>query len=142
MRILTPPIVGLLLGLAGEAVAEPAVVSFEFAPLRSDRGQVVCRLYAVAEAWMKVPWRDASVAVRAGRATCSFAEVPPGTYAMSAFHDENGNKKLDTNLLGMPKEGVCASNQAKGVMGPPKWKAASFVYSGGALRQQLVMRYL
>jgi len=41
-----------------------------------------------------------------------------GKYAVSVFHDENSNGKLDTNFLGIPREGVGASNNAKGHFGP------------------------
>jgi uncharacterized protein (DUF2141 family) len=56
---------------------------------------------------------------------------------LAAFHDENDNGKLDTNWIGIPKEGLASSNNAKGRMGPPKWRDASFEYPGGALVQQL-----
>ena len=45
---------------------------------------------------------------------------------MAAYHDENGNGKLDTNFLGIPSEGVAASNDAKGTMGPPSYEKAKF----------------
>jgi len=38
------------------------------------------------------------------------AGIPPGTYAIACYHDENDNGKLDTNFLGIPKEGTGASN--------------------------------
>jgi len=58
------------------------------------------------------------------------------------FHDENSNGKLDTNFIGMPKEGVRASNDAKGHMGPPKFEAAAFKYSGGELVLKVTIHYL
>jgi uncharacterized protein (DUF2141 family) len=42
----------------------------------------------------------------------------------------------------MPKEGVGASNDAKGHMGPPKFDAAAFAYSGGRLELKIKMVYL
>ena len=39
-----------------------------------------------------------------------FRDLPPGVYAVSVRHDENLNGKLDTNFLGIPKEGYGASN--------------------------------
>ena len=30
--------------------------------------------------------------------------LPEGEYAISLFHDENENKELDTNFIGIPKE--------------------------------------
>jgi len=52
--------------------------------------------------------------------------VPLGTYAVTVYHDVNDNQKLDTNWIGIPKEPVAISNNAKGRLGPPKWKDASF----------------
>ncbi|MDR2086592.1 MAG: DUF2141 domain-containing protein, partial [Dysgonamonadaceae bacterium] len=45
-----------------------------------------------------------------------------GDYAVSIFHDENDNYKLDTGMFGIPVEKTGFSNNAKGVMGPPKFK--------------------
>jgi len=59
-------------------------------------------------------------------AQVSFEGVPQGTYAVSVFHDENMNGKLDKNFVGAPKEGYGASNNPKKRMGPPKFDEAKF----------------
>lgn len=51
-------------------------------------------------------------------------DLPEGDYAVSLFHDENGNKKLDTNFLNIPKEAFGFSNDALGIMGPPSFSNA------------------
>ena len=76
------------------------------------------------------------------KAVCDFTGVAPGTYAVSVVHDENSNGKLDTNFIGMPREGVGASNDAKGHMGPPKFSAAAFQYAGGRLDLKIHVNYL
>ncbi|NTW64424.1 MAG: DUF2141 domain-containing protein, partial [Chlorobiaceae bacterium] len=43
----------------------------------------------------------------------TFDNIPYGTYAISVFHDENSNEKLDTMIFGIPKEGVGVSNNPK-----------------------------
>lgn len=43
-----------------------------------------------------------------------FEGVPPGEYAVAAYHDENGNDKLDKNLLGIPTENYGFSNDTRG----------------------------
>ena len=55
--------------------------------------------------------------------TLRFRDVPPGSYALVVVHDENGNGKLDKNLVGFPKEGIGVSNVAKG---RPSWAQAKF----------------
>ena len=51
-----------------------------------------------------------------------------GKYAISIFQDKNGNKKLDTNWIGIPREPVGVSNNAKGSFGPPSFEDCVFEY--------------
>jgi uncharacterized protein (DUF2141 family) len=52
--------------------------------------------------------------------------IPYGIYAVSVFHDENMNGKLDKNFVGAPKEGYGASNNPRKRMGPPPFSEAKF----------------
>lgn len=54
-----------------------------------------------------------------------FTGLPTGTYALAIFQDENGNNEMDTNWIGMPKEGFGFSNDAPVRMGPPSFADAS-----------------
>ena len=74
--------------------------------------------------------------------TYTFASVDTGTYAISIFHDENSDKTLNTNLLGIPKEGVGVSNNAKGHFGPPKYDAAKFDFDGSNKTITISITYL
>ena len=113
--------------------------------LRNDKGQVLCALFSSARDFPKKP--DKAVAratsvISQGHASCGFRGVAAGRYAVSVFHDENSNGKLDTNFMGIPSEGVGASNGAKGHLGPPKFEAAAFPYSGGRLELKITINYL
>ena len=121
------------------------VIHVEISGLRSDKGQVLCALFSSAEAFPKKA--DKAVArltakIAEHQATCDFSGVATGTYAVSVVHDENANGKLDTNFIGMPREGVGASNDAKGHMGPPKFSAASFAHAGGRRDLKIHVNYL
>ena len=59
-----------------------------------------------------------------------FADLPAGVYAVSVFHDENMNEKLDKTFMGVPKEGYGVSNNPKKKMGPPNFNETKF-QSGG-----------
>lgn len=59
-----------------------------------------------------------------------FDPVPAGTYAIRFFQDDNQNDKLDLGLFGIPKEGVGASNDARGFMAAPGLKDMLFEVSG------------
>jgi acyl-CoA reductase-like NAD-dependent aldehyde dehydrogenase/uncharacterized protein (DUF2141 family) len=74
-------------------------------------------------------------AIRSGSATLSIAgqttdvdagRLSPGRYAVSVYQDENGNHKLDSNIIGIPKEPVGASNNPKPRMGPPRFDDCAF----------------
>ena len=44
--------------------------------------------------------------------------------------DENGNKKLDKNFVGMPLEGYGVSNNIRHMMSAPEFKESSFQVNG------------
>ena len=54
-----------------------------------------------------------------------FPNLAPGRYALSVYQDLNGNSELDRNLVGAPTEPFGFSNDAMGMMGPPKFDAAA-----------------
>ncbi len=54
-----------------------------------------------------------------------FNDIPPGTYAIICFHDENDDGKFNRSRLGIPLEGYGASNRAHARLGPPKFKKAA-----------------
>jgi uncharacterized protein (DUF2141 family) len=121
------------------------VIGVHVQNLHGDKGQVICSLFSSPEGFPKDSRkgvRRVTSAISARQASCEFSEIPPGTYAIAVFHDENSNGKLDTNFLGIPREGVGASNGATGHLGPPKFDAAAFQFSGGRLNLEIVIRYL
>jgi uncharacterized protein (DUF2141 family) len=105
-----------------------------------ERGGVVrCGLFG-KDGWLTKPVGAAVVSAKTAKPICVFRGIPEGTYGLSAFHDKNANGKLDTNLLGMPIEDYCASNNARGFMGPPSFEDAKFVYRGGTKRLEARMK--
>ena len=81
------------------------------------------------------------IKIRDAQARCHFLDIPPGTYALAVIHDENMNGKLDTNWLGIPKEGYGFSNDAKALLSAPSFSAASFSYEGGDLALTITLHY-
>jgi uncharacterized protein (DUF2141 family) len=69
------------------------------------------------------------------------ASVPPGTWALAVLHDENRNGKLDKNFVGIPTEGVGASNGAASRLGPPKFEDARFLVGESDLRLGIQLVY-
>ena len=106
---------------------------------RNDEGLVRCGIFG-EKGWLKQPVRSATAAVHGKVALCIFNDVPKGVYGISAFHDENKNGKLDTNLVGYPSEEYCASNNARNTFSAPSFSDAKFNYKGGTLELEARMK--
>ena len=61
-------------------------------------------------------------------------EIPDGEYAIAFFIDANGNKKLDKNFLGIPKEQYGFSNNAMGTLSAPTFEQAKFMVAGNTIQ--------
>ena len=72
----------------------------------------------------------------------TFTSLATGTYAVYVFHDEDNDKKLKTNFIGMPKEGMGVSNNAKGHFGPPKYNDAKFNFNKSEQNITISLTYL
>ena len=68
-------------------------------------------------------------------------DLPPGQYAVNAFHDENGNGELDTNLVGIPAEGYGFANDPVARFGPPDFEAAAVTVDEGSKLAVLTLTY-
>lgn len=82
--------------------------------IKNSTGGVACALFESSEGFPTEYLRSATnimvIKIRDKQARCDFEDIPPGTYALAVVHDENMNGKLDTNLLGIPKEGSARSS--------------------------------
>ena len=113
---------GSALLLAGGAQALDLTV--EVLQARSTQGQVSAGLYAGAATWLGTPLQGQR-APAGERTVLVFRDLPAGRYALSVFHDENGNGKLDRNIVGMPTEPYGFSRDAQGHMGPASFDDAA-----------------
>jgi uncharacterized protein (DUF2141 family) len=132
----------LLWILATVAPAGDATLTVTVDGLESGEGAVRVALYAAADDFLKKEnaLHKATIPIRDGTATWTVDSVPPGGYALSVFHDENGNGELDKNSLGIPREAYGFSNDARGQFGPPKWDEARFEVLPGGHRTRVRVR--
>ncbi|MGY0406803.1 MAG: DUF2141 domain-containing protein [Polaribacter sp.] len=94
--------------------------------LSSDKGILMVGVYTKKETFLKKQFRGTIVKIKDKKSVVIFKDLPAGEYAVSFVHDENDNKKMDTNFFGIPKEDYGCSNNARGFMGPPKYDDAKF----------------
>jgi uncharacterized protein (DUF2141 family) len=135
-------VAALLAMSASTAIAEESVATnvIEFETHnKDDKGVVRCALFKEA-GWLKAAIQPGRVKIAGKKALCVFKEVPAGTYGISAFHDEDDDGELDTNLVGYPLEEYCTSNNTRNMFSAPSWSKAKFAYKGGTLRLRGVMK--
>lgn len=124
-----------MLGLHAQESINDIVVNVS--NVSSNEGTIAIALYDSASNFLKKPLQGQRVAVKDNSCTVTFKDVPEGVYAISLYHDENDNGKMDTNFMHIPKEDYGCSNNAKGFMGPPKWEDAKFELKNETITQHI-----
>jgi len=107
-------------------IAAQSSITVEIINLKNNEGHVIVALLDKHENDVM----DISARISDQKCTVRFKDVKPDEYAIRFFHDENQNEELDTNFIGIPKEGFGFSNDAMGKFGPKKFEEWLFDVSG------------
>jgi uncharacterized protein (DUF2141 family) len=97
--------------------------------MKSDDGKIGLALYSSPIGFpfqMNLALRTAFGEIHARRTVVTFTDLTPGTFAVAAFHDENGNGDLDRDWFGFPAERVAVSNNPKRHIHRPTFDKAKF----------------
>ncbi len=133
------------IGLAALLLAaadQPAFLDVTVQNVRNDRGRVRVAVCTEPEFLsMHCSWIG-SMPAQPGAVTVRVAGIPPGTYAVEAYQDENENRRIDRNLIGMPTEGIGFSRDAKFRFGPPRFADAAVTLGPEGGQITLSLRYL
>ncbi|GGC73611.1 DUF2141 domain-containing protein [Undibacterium terreum] len=117
-----------MLFIGVSASSQAADITVNVKNLRSPNGALMLALFNSGEGFLQSDKQFSAQIISAAQqpAVAVFKNVPAGRYAVTVFHDENGNGKMDKNLLGIPTERYGFSNNATGTMGPPSFEQAAF----------------
>jgi uncharacterized protein (DUF2141 family) len=128
MRAMRRLVLVLFLLLSGAPTTQPrggdgALLRVRVIEARSTRGQMIFGVFDQPKGFPSEEKRSVNWQIkRADTGDLVFeCRLPPGKYAASVLHDENGNGQMDMNLIGIPKEGYGVTNNPK-----PKRRAARF----------------
>ena len=77
------------------------------------------------------PVASADLPARSGETVIELQNIPPGTYAIETYQDLNDNGKMDTTLLGIPKEPYGFSRDARPRLTKPRFERVKFAVSAG-----------
>jgi uncharacterized protein (DUF2141 family) len=133
-----------LLGLSSCAAA--ATLTVAVSGVRDTSGQVAIAVFAGPEDFPK----DDTKAIRrivvpidgaTNSARAVVPDLPAGTYAIAAFHDNNNSGKLETNLFGMPTKGYGFSNNPKPKLRAARYDEARFELPDGGATVEIQLTY-
>lgn len=113
--------------------------------LKNSNGKVGVSLYKTKDGFpdkSENAVRNGLVSIVNNEAIIEWEGLPMGEYAISIMHDENENNKMDTNFMGIPKEGFGFSNGAKAKFGPPSFDKAKFSLSQEMQDHQIEAQYM
>jgi uncharacterized protein (DUF2141 family) len=102
------------------------ILEIEISGIRNNKGEILLQLFNENQ---KVIGQQKGV-IENNNCKMKFTNLKPGKYAVRYFHDENLSQKLETNGLGIPKEGYGYSNNAAGLFGPPSFDKWIFELNG------------
>lgn len=121
----------LLVAAQTDAVAADIVINVS--GISEARGSIGCALFPDSRGFpmdnsgARAVWLPADPK----GVSCRYTGLPDGTYAVSVSHDLNGNRRTDTNFLGIPTEAWGVSNNARPTMRAPRFDEAAFKVAGG-----------
>ena len=137
---------GLVLALVARADAPTGSIFVELVGLKNAEGTVYIAVYDSEDNWLSddtVLERGVDIAeAREGDTVRTELQLPLGDYALSVFYDINGNGDLDTNFIGLPKEPIALSNNARAKFGPPKYEDAVFTLGFEPVIQRIDIKQL
>jgi uncharacterized protein (DUF2141 family) len=134
-------------GLApGACVAQPGAVQaeVELVGVRGATGDLVITVYGDRpEDFLAKGTKLAKLklAARAGSVTGCLALPHEGVYALTAFHDEDGDGRLLRGVIGLPVEGYGFPNDPRLLLGPPSFAAVAIEFHRGITPVPMTIKY-
>lgn len=142
MKKVTPH---LLLLFSLTLTLHAADIQLHITDFRNNKGIAAITLFNQEDGFPAQPDKacaKAQARIKDKKTTASFTGLTTGTYAISVLHDEDRNNRMDTNWLGIPREGVGSSNNPRGGFGPPDFEDAAFRLTSPTLHLHIQIDYI
>jgi uncharacterized protein (DUF2141 family) len=127
MKTLSTLITATLLTASVGTFSYANQLNVTFKHIAKQEGNLMVALYDSKTSYtgQGAPVQVAMIPATNEKVSYTFSELQSGTYAIKVFHDENNNRKMDTNAFGIPQEGYGFSNNV-GKFGEPAFSEAAF----------------
>lgn len=126
-KIFAPLLIATLISLSGQAQTQ--TLTIQVTNVKDAEGHVRIAIYNSEKDFMKKSFMVKSAKAAKGTVELVIDNLPAGTYGISVMHDANSNEKMDSNMIGIPKEGFGFSNNAKGTFGPPGYEKTKIEFA-------------
>ena len=125
-----------------QCLAQGASLEVTVKNIKQQKGTIRVGLFDNEKDFLKKAVLGKVVKASGTEVTVLFENLKPGGYGLSVIHDENENGELDSNFVGMPKEGFAFGNNAMGMFGPPDFEKALVQVNGEKVVQVISLKYL
>lgn len=142
MNTITALFMSIIFGMAYSQTKPLKVVVSGF---KSDKGTCIINVFSDKKGFPsenKKALKIIKSKIIKGRCEINIDNLKSGTYAISVFHDENQNNKMDTNFFGIPNEGTGNSNNPIVEGGPPNFDECKFNFDYSKNLIQISVKYL
>src|SRR5687767_10983513 len=109
--------------------------------IKDTKGTIRVGLFTNEEDFLKNAAEGKIIKATGKEVTVAFENIKPGDYAISVIHDENENGELDSNMMGLPKEGFAFGNNSMGMFGPPSFEKAKISLGKEPVKQVIDLKY-
>jgi uncharacterized protein (DUF2141 family) len=113
--------------------------------LRNNKGQICANLYNSSKGF---PQNKAKVfqskCVKIGESATlvKFENLAAGSYAVAVIHDENGDREMNNDDLGIPVEGFGFSRNPEVMTKPPTFADTALFVVGASTEAKINLKYL
>ena len=145
VAILPIATLGILAFSSTTQAYENSNLSIKIDGIKSQKGQVCFSLFSSSQGFPaneKKALKSQCVQVVDKSVKASFSQLKPGSYAVAAIHDANADGTLNSNVIGIPKEGFGFSRNPKILTGPPKFGESAVFVAGPNTSIDIHLQYL
>jgi uncharacterized protein (DUF2141 family) len=119
-------------------------LTVEIDGLKNKEGQICASIFASSQGFPSD--RDRVLQKQCTKITdtplpITFENLKAGSYAVAVFHDQNNDRTLNTNILGIPSEGFGFSSNPEIRTRAPKFGEAAFLVAGPDTNIQIQLKY-
>lgn len=119
-------------------------VTIEVEGLKNSSGTVRIGVYNKNDKFLEDAGviKAISAKISGGKCKLEAADLNYGSYSFALLHDQNDNKKMDYNWMGIPQEGFGFSNNPKIGFGAPSFDETKIVVDSPSKSIKIVLKYM